>query len=445
MNIKDIQGKTGLRYVLDKLEILTPFGNDLIKNLKFYEDEASLKAELSRISFIRENPFPKDKENSLKREFMKLKDLRASFERIANGTRLTLDELFEVKGFLMALGSIYDIFGGKTGIEGIEFADITKALDILDPQKERKRALSIPDSASEKLAKIREEKRRAEKELFSDRTSAALRAKWDSICADEDAEEKKICAALSLSLQPFAGDIIRNAETAGKLDLLLAKAKLEGTVVPEITGDGVAFSEMTDPEIKAAVEAKGHDFIPVSFAAKRGTTAITGANMGGKSVALKTLALNVCLAMTGFPVFAAEASLPLIPDVNLIYEDFERSSGGLSSFAGEMVKIKDGIEALKSNSLLLLDEPARGTNPQEGAAIVKALAEFFKDSDAFIVMTTHFDGVANLAAGHYRIKNYALQEADPDDPIPKEAVDICRKLGFSEPLVEFMRKNLGNF
>lgn len=46
---------------------------------------------------------------------------------------------------------------------------------------------------------------------------------------------------------------------------------------------------------------------------------ITGANMGGKSVALKTVAENVLLFQMGFFVFAKYASIPLL-DFIFLYQ-----------------------------------------------------------------------------------------------------------------------------
>ena len=84
------------------------------------------------------------------------------------------------------------------------------------------------------------------------------------------------------------------------LDLLLAKARLArrfGCVRPEIDPQGrVEASDMIHPEVADHLRARGGAFTPVSLMLERGTTVITGANMGGKSVSLKSTTLNLLLA-----------------------------------------------------------------------------------------------------------------------------------------------------
>ena len=51
--------------------------------------------------------------------------------------------------------------------------------------------------------------------------------------------------------------------------------------------------------------------MPVSISWTGGAAVITGANMGGKSVAMKTVALNVAALQAGFLVCAKKAQMPL--------------------------------------------------------------------------------------------------------------------------------------
>lgn len=79
--------------------------------------------------------------------------------------------------------------------------------------------------------------------------------------------------------------------------------------------------ELTNPEKAEKLGLRGAAFTPVSIEADRGVTLITGANMGGKSVALKTVALNVLLALAGFFVYASEATVPLFGFVEILNEN----------------------------------------------------------------------------------------------------------------------------
>ena len=84
-----------------------------------------------------------------------------------------------------------------------------------------------------------------------------------------------------------------------------------GGVMPEITDGPLELTDMMNPELCDLLSEQGRSFVPVSIALDRGATVITGANMGGKSVAMKTVALNVLLMQAGFLVCAKKAKMPL--------------------------------------------------------------------------------------------------------------------------------------
>ncbi len=54
--------------------------------------------------------------------------------------------------------------------------------------------------------------------------------------------------------------------------------------------------------------------------------------------------------------------------------------GGLSTFGGEVQLISTAIEKSNERGLILIDELARGTNPEEGYAISKGHSRVFKKS-----------------------------------------------------------------
>ena len=58
---------------------------------------------------------------------------------------------------------------------------------------------------------------------------------------------------------------------------------------------------MINPELCDLLQEQGRAFVPVSISLDWGAAVITGANMGGKSVAMKTVALNVLLLQAGLP------------------------------------------------------------------------------------------------------------------------------------------------
>ena len=75
---------------------------------------------------------------------------------------------------------------------------------------------------------------------------------------------------------------------------------------------------MINPEIVDLLEKQNRKFVPVSITLDQGATVITGANMGGKSVSMKTVALNALLLQSGFLVCAKSAKMPLFHSVNAV-------------------------------------------------------------------------------------------------------------------------------
>jgi len=94
-------------------------------------------------------------------------------------------------------------------------------------------------------------------------------------------------------------------------------------------------------EVDDIVKTKNKKYTPISIRLNIGTTMITGANMGGKSVALKTIAENVLLFQMGFFVFAKYASIPLLDFIFFVSDDVQDISKGLSTFGAEIIKLKE--------------------------------------------------------------------------------------------------------
>jgi Mismatch repair ATPase (MutS family) len=136
---------------------------------------------------------------------------------------------------------------------------------------------------------------------------------------------------------------------------------------------------------------------------------ITGANMGGKSLTLKTLLLNVTLAQLGFFVFADYVSLPVLDYIYMIMDDLQSVNRGLSSFGAEIKALDEAIDlSLSGRGLIVMDELARGTNPQEGKAIVNAVVRFLNDKDTFSVISTHYDSIDLKDVVQYRVRGLKI-------------------------------------
>lgn len=470
-------GSVGVSYIINSLEPCSPYGAELARRVRCYpvsehhelEEELNNLASASMLLNERIAAFER-----VERAMMQLKDVRHSIERSREFT-LSDVELFELKCFLIRLKALHDAYselcnggmGDKIALRGIEIPDFESALAILDPDGMRTLTFRIGDNASEVLRTIRAERKAVDMLLRAADTSQAdgLVARRTALTAREENEEARLRAEISARLGKHADNLLDAIRSIGRLDFAMAKARLMARLngsIPTVTAEGgrVYMDAMVNPQIAAALNEKGRRFTPVSIELEPGASVITGANMGGKSVAVKTLALNVQLALSGFPVFCRTALIPHFDEIHLLCEDMEDSLGGLSSFGGEMAQFA-GILTAESEaklSLVLLDEFARGTNPHEGAALVRAAVRYFNNSGHSIALiTTHFDDVARCAEKHYqvaglknadvtclaaalnenkgaleRFMDYGLYQVSREENPPRDALTICRALNVPE-------------
>jgi dsDNA-specific endonuclease/ATPase MutS2 len=203
---------------------------------------------------------------------------------------------------------------------------------------------------------------------------------------------------------------------------------------------------MFHPQVKDALAERGKAFQPVDISFGLFPTLITGANMGGKTVVLKSLTLCQYLFQFGFGIPAAQAEIAVKDEIHFCIGDDQSVEKGLSSFAAEMKHIDAVIKASRENRklLALIDEPARTTNPTEGAALVTALLRVLAGKDMSLVMTTHYD-IEPGDARCLRVKgfengnmNYALVEVQ-DGEVPHEALNIAQVLGIDSEWIDMAR------
>ena len=393
-----------------------------------------------------------------------------TFARLSH-TTLDEVELFELKAFLRLVRQAAEIaanLSAEYGLEDFVFRNTDEAFDLLKADKGE--GFFVEDGLSDKLFAARRDKEAANAALAraenEERLAAAKQAHLEAAAREEAALEEARAKLCSL-LRPFAEDFSYNSSLAGRLDLTLAKARLAyatNAVKPSVSGDKLRLKELTNPETAEKLGLRGAAFTPVSIEAERGVTLITGANMGGKSVALKTVALNVLLALAGFFVYASEATVPLFGFVEILNENMQSVDRGLSTFGGEIVRLNSVMQKLKSGEY---DEFAGGTNFEEGSRIFRAAERALNEMNGIFILTTHFDGVSADANALYQVKglsgadlasldreiecgadgaelvarymDYGLVKVeDKTKGVPKDAVAVCKLLRLDSDVLKYI-------
>lgn len=124
---------------------------------------------------------------------------------------------------------------------------------------------------------------------------------------------------------------------------------------------------------------------------------VTGSNMAGKSTFLRSVGVNIVLAMMGAPSCCKEMILSPMKVMSSmrISDNLEENT---STFYAELKKLKEIIEAVRRHEdvFILLDEILRGTNSADRHAGSIALLKQLIREDASCIVATHDLELAKL-------------------------------------------------
>lgn len=139
---------------------------------------------------------------------------------------------------------------------------------------------------------------------------------------------------------------------------------------------------------------------------------ITGSNMSGKSTFLRTIGINLVLAYAGAPVCARYMKCSIL-SIHTCMRISDNLDKGVSSFYGELLRIKEIIEATKKDEqvFFLLDEIFKGTNSYDRHIGAKKLIKQLERNGAIGLVSTHDLELGILEKENQKsIKNYHFQE-----------------------------------
>lgn len=441
----------GLRHIADSLEIMSAPGRAHLNALEMTADTGVLAGRLDKAGktvVAVSDPAAAGPLARLLHVLMCVNDISGTLRRLAAGHVADDTELFELKTFALQCGDI-SRYCAEMDLDAVAIPDMTATVAILDPDGARIPHFFIYDSYDPRLAPLR---RRINACDAGSEEAAAL-------FAEATAVEDEVRSALAARLRPLAPMAIEALAAIGELDFLIAHAKLavaQGLCRPCIADDGdTCYTALFNPQVREALRRRKRDFQPIDISVGEGVCVVTGANMGGKSVILKTLALAQTLAQLGLYVPASRASVTVVEEVRVCLGDDQSELTGLSSFAAEMLRIDSALKEASSGRrlLVLIDEPGRTTNPEEGRAIAGAIISCFGTLPSITVVTTHYSGLhasrrlrvrglSNAADGSIGsiadiplLMDYSLEE-DSAAAAPREALRIAAMLGIDPTLID---------
>jgi hypothetical protein len=269
------------------------------------------------------------------------------------------------------------------------------------------------------------------------------RAERERLCSAERELEAAAIARLGAAASREAGPLGRCEDALSDFDLARARALMAarlglsrprlGSPALVVEGGRLLSCERECAGIGAAYRSLDLE-LP-----ERGAL-LFGSNMGGKTVALRTILSTQILAQAGLFVPARRFETEVFRRIMYVGEDASAAasqaaaagrrrrreeSDGLSGFGREVAALSEAIGAARSGgALVALDELGRTTSSREAEALLSASLEAVLPlAGARFLFATHFRDVARLpGAAYLRMRGLdraaaalAAVAADPDE------------------------------
>jgi len=279
----------------------------------------------------------------------------------------------------------------------------------------------------------------------------------------------RVLAEVSAQVGAAAGEILPGIDALAEIDLAFAKAKYADEIdaaEPMLhplkdrrpqTIDGDRPTVHRPSSIVRLYKAR-HPLLDQNTAVANdidlapGTRAvvITGPNTGGKTVSLKTVGLLVLMAQSGLHIPAQSGSeLSIFRDVFADIGDEQSIEQSLSTFSGHITNIIRILKKIDPRSLVIFDELGAGTDPQEGAALARAILQHLLESGCTTFVATHYPELKSFAHGTEGVVNASLEfdvatlrptyKLTIGLPGRSNALAIASRLGLPETIVTVAR------
>ena len=267
----------------------------------------------------------------------------------------------------------------------------------------------------------------------------------------EKDEIERILKNLTQKCLVYLDEIEKSYSKILNLDLIFSKAKLAREMdakKPNIVENGeISLKKAKHPLINPKVVVP----IDIEFGGSFKNLIITGPNTGGKTVALKTVGILTLMTMCGILIPASsESKISIFREILVAIGDEQSISSSLSTFSAHMKNIVFILKVVGPNSLVLIDEIASGTDPEQGGALAVSIVEQICLKKATLAATTHYTELKSFAFKNEYVKNacfeFNLNSLEPTYKIlmgvagQSNAFEISKKIGLDDSIINNAKK-----
>lgn len=278
--------------------------------------------------------------------------------------------------------------------------------------------------------------------------------------ADERREVVRILIEFATLVRPHLSDLFRSYHFMGEIDFIRAKAlfgvRINGIKPVFEDKQQVEWIQAIHPLLRIQLFQQGKQAHPLDIVLNQENRLliVSGANAGGKSLCLKTVALLQYMLQCGLLIPVHESSKTgLFEHVFIDIGDGQSIENSLSTYTAHLTNMKYFVEHCNNKTLLLIDEFGSGTEPQIGGAIAETLLNRFNQVQSMGVITTHFQNLKHFAYETNGIINGAmLYDAERMQPLYKLsigspgssfAVEVATRIGLSKDIIAEASAKLG--
>ena len=232
---------------------------------------------------------------------------------------------------------------------------------------------------------------------------------------DERQEIIRILMEFTTLLRPHADEIVQSYEFLALIDFIRAKAELAKhfkACEPQVSKNPVVdWKKARHPLLEISLKKQKKNIVPldIKLSQEQRILIISGPNAGGKSVCLKTVGLLQYMLQCGISIPLGEGSTTgVFKHVMIDIGDEQSIENDLSTYSSHLTNMKQMMKMANNQTLLLIDEFGTGTEPTIGGAIAESVLKQFWDKKAFGIITTHYQNLKLFADEHESVVNGAM-------------------------------------